>query len=98
MMPGICEIYTDGSTRGNGKENACGGYAYVLIVNGVLRIANSDGCINTTNQRMELTAAIEGLKEAEKENFSSIIVYSDSAYLINCYQQNWWKNWEKNGL
>lgn len=96
-MLGNCKIYTDGSTRNNGGQKAYGGYAYAVIVNDTLRIANSEGCINTTNQRMELTAALEGLKKVKEEDFSSITVYSDSAYLINCYQQSWWENWQKNG-
>ena len=52
-------------------------------------------------------AIIEGCKKAEElaileqdsecEFYKNIYVYSDSAYIINCYSQKWWVNWEKNG-
>lgn len=50
---------------------------------------------NTTNQRMELKAAIEGIRSAEHAD--KIKLYSDSAYLINGMNQQWYLNWEKNG-
>lgn len=49
----------------------------------------------TTNNRMELVAAIEALKKLKEP--CSVKLYSDSAYLVNCFQQGWYKNWLKNG-
>ena len=50
-------IYTDGSTRGNGKENAVGGWAYVVINENDEKVwGNSGSEVETTNRRMELTA------------------------------------------
>ena len=50
---------------------------------------------------MELTAAISALKSGYVtiglKVGHEVELYSDSAYLINCYTQGWWKNWEKNG-
>lgn len=92
-------IYTDGACRGNGKTETSGGWAF-LVKNEDQTIIFSDSGIvkNTTNQRMELLAAINALSYVSKE-FSGeyeYYLFSDSAYLINCYQQNWWKNWLKN--
>lgn len=95
-------IYTDGSTRANGSENAVGGWAYVIVNAGYdVMVAGDHGAEKgTTNQRMELQAAINGLKEIESMLVfpeDSVVVYTDSAYLHNCYQQKWYVNWQKNG-
>jgi ribonuclease HI len=50
---------------------------------------------HTTNQRMELTAAIEGLKALKEP--CKVKLYSDSAYLVNAFQQQWYTKWEQNG-
>ena len=56
------------------------------------------GCNLITNQK----AAINALKDIQQRlgdsPIFSCIVYSDSAYLINCYQQGWYQTWEKNGF
>lgn len=50
---------------------------------------------NTTNQRMELKAAILGLQMIKTP--SIIDLYTDSAYLCNCFKDKWYESWEKNG-
>lgn len=95
-------IYCDGSTKGNGKENSVGAWAYVVINTEPNSVSFSDAQAvkETTNQRMELNAAIEALtKISTIANFpqDSITVYTDSAYLYNCYHQKWYKNWQENG-
>ena len=92
------EVYTDGSCKKRGIQTF-GGWAYIIVRDGDVIAKYGDGEPNTTNQRMELLAAIEGLKIAEKVKTKDerIIVYSDSAYLINCYLQEWYKNWQRNG-
>lgn len=50
---------------------------------------------NTTNQRMELTAAIEGL--AAIPGRRRVRLHSDSAYVINCFRDRWWERWERSG-
>ena len=50
---------------------------------------------DTTNQKMELRAAIEGLGYLEQP--SQVRLYSDSAYLINGMNQQWYLKWEQNG-
>lgn len=97
----IYQVYCDGSTRGNGKENAVGAWAYVVINSQYNTISAADRAAveGTTNQRMELVAAIEGITKARTflEKGDVINVYTDSAYLHNCYTQGWYKNWQKNG-
>ncbi len=48
----------------------------------------------TTNNRMELTAVIEGLKALKEK--CEVSIYSDSAYVVNAFLQNWVSNWQKN--
>ena len=49
----------------------------------------------TTNQRMELTAAIEGL--AAIPGRRSVQLFTDSSYVMNCFRDRWWSRWEANG-
>ena len=50
---------------------------------------------HTTNQRMELLAAIEGLAALETGRLVSL--YTDSSYVMNCFRDRWWVRWEANG-
>jgi ribonuclease HI len=86
-------IFTDGSSRGNPGP---GGWAAVVVEEGkVTRVKElGGGERNTTNNRMEIKAALEGLKYASKD--SSIVVHTDSKYLINGITL-WVKGWKKNG-
>ena len=94
------EIYCDGSTRGNGKENAVGAWAWLVVECHQEIIRKCGAEVNTTNQRMELTAAAEALDYVVHNYispFDRVIVYTDSAYLHNCYIQKWYKAWQING-
>ena len=92
------EVYTDGATSKNGAADAPGGWAYVILKDGRLISQNSGGEKGTTNQRMELIAALKACEEIDAiDGFATVKLYSDSAYLINCYKQNWWKSWRANG-
>ena len=95
------EIYTDGATSNNGYDNAVGGWAYVMLKDGLL-IHKESGQEKepklATNQRMELTAILRACEYVnDLDPFATVKVYSDSAYCINCFKQNWWRAWEKNG-
>jgi len=83
-------IYTDGACRGNPGP---GGYGVVLI-SGHLRKELSEGFRLTTNNRMELLAAIKGL-EALKNNGTEVTLYTDSQYLVNAVNNQWLFAWEK---
>lgn len=94
----MIEVYTDGSCSGNGHSNSYGGGAYIIVINGQIFYKENFGTPNTTNQQMELEAAARACEYLERAYFlDDIVIYSDSAYLINCYNQNWWMNWSKNG-
>lgn len=95
-------IYCDGSTRNNGYENAVGAWAYVIL-NDKEEIIHQN-CMSVkgaTNQQMELVAAAEAIEYLfEKElvvPFDTVNIYTDSAYLHNCYTQKWYKSWQMNG-
>lgn len=91
------EVYTDGSTKGNGKAVNCGGWAFAITQDNVLTYQSSGTATQTTNQKMELTACLEALKYCSQNLKPPFTIYSDSAYLINCYKQKWYENWERNG-
>ncbi len=87
----IIEIYTDGACSGNPGP---GGWAAVIIrADGEHEISGGDA--ETTNQRMELKAAVEALRFLPEP--SSVRLYSDSAYLVNCFRQGWMERWQRNG-
>lgn len=84
-------IYTDGACSGNPGE---GGWAAILIFGGHEKeISGYDA--ETTNNRMELRAAIEGLSALKEP--CEVELYSDSSYLVNGFEMNWLNNWKNNG-
>ena len=84
-------IYTDGACSGNPGP---GGWGAILEYKGTEKEL-SGGEDNTTNNRMELTAVIEGLK-ALKES-CIVELYSDSKYVIDGLSKGWAASWQKNG-
>ena len=95
----IYKLYTDGATSNKGYEGAYGGYGWALIANDKLIEYGSGYICPATNNICELKGMIEGCKAAKAaaEPFDVVLVYSDSAYIVNCYKQGWYKNWERNG-
>ncbi|WP_211326598.1 ribonuclease HI [Paenibacillus flagellatus] len=85
------EIYTDGACSGNPGP---GGWGAILFY-GEHRKEMSGGEKHTTNNRMELLAAIESIGTLKEP--CKIKLYSDSAYLVNCFQKAWYKGWQRNG-
>ena len=84
-------LYTDGACSGN---PGLGGYGGILIY-GSARKEYSGAEKETTNNRMELTAVIVGLKMLKYPCF--VDVYSDSAYTVNAFNEGWIYGWMKNG-
>ena len=84
-------LYTDGACSGNPGP---GGWGAILMYKGNKKEI-SGGKKNTTNNEMEITAVIEGLKNLKYP--CSVKLYSDSAYVVNCFNQGWIYNWIKNG-
>ncbi|HIV02728.1 MAG TPA: ribonuclease HI [Candidatus Aphodoplasma excrementigallinarum] len=84
-------LFTDGACSGNPGK---GGYGAILKY-GSFEKEMSRGFVSTTNNRMELLAAIVGL-EALKEP-CIVDLYSDSKYLVDAVNKGWVYNWKKNG-
>ena len=83
-------IYTDGACSGNPGP---GGWGAILMYKDVKKEI-SGGSKNTTNNIMELTAALEALKMLKFD--CEVELYSDSAYLVNGFSNGWIYNWQKN--
>ncbi|MFO7952012.1 MAG: ribonuclease HI [Bacillota bacterium] len=85
------DVYTDGACSGNPGP---GGWAAVIMHDD--KVEEISGYENmTTNQRMELQAAVEALKQVPPG--SKVRLHSDSAYLVNCFNHGWLTRWAKNG-
>jgi ribonuclease HI len=84
-------IYSDGACAGNPGP---GGWAAVIVDGGDEREV-SGGEPATTNQRMELRGALEGLRAVPGRR--RISLHSDSAYVVNCFRQRWYERWRANG-
>ncbi len=84
-------IYTDGACLGNPGP---GGYGAVLLY-GSHRKELSGGFRLTTNNRMEITAALEALEALEEP--CRVTLYSDSQYLVNAMSKGWAQRWQANG-
>lgn len=82
------EIYTDGACSPNPGK---GGWAVIVTENNKIVDEFAGVAENTTNNIMEMTAVIEALKYSNKA-----IIYSDSAYIINCMNEKWYLRWQKN--
>lgn len=85
------ELYTDGSAS---HTNRFGGWAFILTFSDGYEVIHSGWDRDTTNNAMELKAAVEGMKFFKSPK--RIKLYSDSAYMINALLQGWWKEWERN--
>ena len=83
-------IYTDGACSGNPGP---GGWGAILMYKDSKKEI-SGGNKNTTNNIMEMTAVIEALKLLKHP--CKVKLYSDRAYVVNAFLQNWTKNWIKN--
>ncbi len=79
---GVTTVYTDGACSGNPGP---GGWAWATVDGR----QDSGGDPDTTNQRMELTAVLEALRAID----GPVTVYSDSTYVVNCYNDRWYEGW-----
>ncbi len=94
MQPEIL-LYTDGSSRGNPGP---GGYGVILHLNNTQHYKElSQGYKKTTNNRMELLAVIVGLEALTKDNLT-VLVVSDSKYVVDSVSKGWVFGWEKKGF
>jgi len=81
-------VYTDGACRGNPGP---GGWAWAVPDGPYASGADPA----TTNQRMEIKAALEALRYLTSQPVSEIEVVSDSTYVVNCFKDRWWQGWQR---
>ena len=93
----LVEIYTDGAARGN--PDGPGGYGTILRYTdpkGEIHVKElSAGYVRTTNNRMELMAAIAGLEELLRP--CDVHLFSDSQYLVKAFNEHWIEKWVMKG-
>jgi ribonuclease HI len=83
-------VYTDGACRGNPGP---GGWGWAVAVPGGAYASGAEA--HTTNQRMEITAALEALRALTTQVSTDIVVVSDSTYVVNCFNDRWWQGWQR---
>ena len=87
----LVTIYSDGACSGNPGP---GGWA-AIVIDGEEERELSGAEAMTTNQRMEIRGALEGLRSLEGSRH--VAVHSDSAYVVNCFRDRWFERWLQNG-
>ena len=85
------DIYTDGACSGN---PGIGGWCAILIYNGIEKVISGFNK-QTTNNRMEIFAIIQGLAALKEP--CNVTIYSDSAYAVNAIENGWLNSWKRNG-
>lgn len=93
-MNNFVEIYTDGSSSNN--KTLCGGWSAILIYKDKEKQIYGGEPPEETNQTMEMLAVIKGLEELRTTKIP-VRIYSDSAYIVNCFKDKWYVGWKKNG-
>jgi len=88
-------LVTDGACSGNGTASARGGWAAIMIDASGREEVLTGGESPSTNNRMELTAALEGLAAAPPG--ADIELVTDSTYLANAISQGWLDGWQRRG-
>jgi len=88
-------LVTDGACSGNGTDDARGGWAAILIGADGAETILTGGEYPTTNNRMELMAALEGLQAAPEG--SEVELVTDSSYLANAIGKGWLDGWRRKG-
>lgn len=96
------DIYTDGSCSINNVNNESqegdGGFGFCVLREGVLIYETFEMWHCTTNNRMEMRAIIGAINYCwDNCPEADITIYSDSAYIVNCLTQKWYKKWMVNG-
>ncbi len=84
-------VFTDGACSGNPGP---GGWAWAVAPDGTP--SGSGGELRSTNQRMEINAALQALRTLGDAH-PDIEIVSDSTYVVNCFRDGWWKGWLAKG-
>lgn len=90
-------IYTDGACRGNQHKNNKGGWGCVLKDEDTGKVRHYWGHeVNTTNNRMEMTAVLQALRAIKNRSTSDVVIHSDSSLIIKGMNE-WLKGWKLKG-
>lgn len=96
----IIDVYTDGACTQGAFMPWPGGYAVIAILEDRADIVVTGSKPHTTNNEMELTAFLKGLSIVDFQTFmkkyDEVNIYTDSAYIHNCFEQKWYEKWEAN--
>lgn len=95
----VIDIWTDGACKGNPGP---GGFAYLIRMNNII-YKYAQGEMNTTNNRMELSAALSAFNAIKHIEIDSKLQYeinlhSDSRYVVDAVNKNWLFNWVRRGF
>lgn len=85
------QIFTDGASSPDGR----GGWAYVVVKDGMEIRRQNGSALGVTHQRMEIRAVAEALLDFPRD--VPVEVVGDSAYVIECFRKEWHVKWESNG-
>jgi ribonuclease HI len=94
-MAATWTLVTDGACSGNGTDESRGGWAAILTGPDGAETVLTGGEYPTTNNRMELMAALEGLRSTPEG--SDVELVTDSSYLANAIAKGWLKGWQRKG-
>ena len=94
-MPDVYTLVTDGACSGNGTDASRGGWAAILTAPDGAETVLTGGEYPSTNNRMELTAALEGL--AAVPEGSAVRLVTDSTYVANAISKGWLDGWQRKG-
>ena len=94
-MPETFTLVTDGACTGNGTDDARGGWAAILTAPDGAETVLTGGEYPSTNNRMELMGALEGLRAAPEG--SRVELVTDSTYLANALSRGWLAGWQRKG-
>lgn len=98
----LYKIYTDGSSNqgSSAQEKRKGGWSYLILSSDTQIVCeySQEEYEKPTNNQCEMLAVIYALKKVKELGLDGEIeVYSDSSYLVNAFEQNWFEKWEKTG-
>ena len=94
-MPDVYTLVTDGACSGNGTDDSRGGWAAILTAPDGAETVLTGGEYPCTNNRMELTAALEGLSAVPEG--SQVRLVTDSTYVANAISKGWLAGWQRKG-
>ena len=90
LIPGDLRVFTDGACQGNPGP---GGWGWAVV--GGPSASGAEKA--STNQRMEVWAALDALTTLLEQTDSNITIISDSTYVVNCFKNKWYVGWKTRG-